>query len=585
MKASDYIVSFLHSQGTDVVFGYIGGMITHLVDSLGQSTKVRYIQTYHEQTASIAAEGYAIGTGKLGCAISTSGPGATNMMTGIADAYFDSIPVLYITGQVNSYEFKYDKPIRQQGFQETDVVNIVKPITKYAALVDNAENLRYELEKAAYIAMHGRKGPVLLDITMDVQRTEIEPSSLRAYHPADTPSYSDVEIHNAIDALQSAKRPVVLIGGGCIDSNIKEDLESFLFNNNIPVISSLMGRGAVDETYTYYVGMVGSYGNRCANIVISQADVLLVLGSRLDTRQTGAKIDSFLTEGKIIHVDIDENELKYHRIKNQIHVNMPVADFLSILRHEHVRFHPEEDWLGYVLKTKSNYSQDQEIARFVENKSPYKFMQALNDIIKEGDIVTTDVGQNQMWAAQTLKLKKGMKYLTSGGLAPMGYSMPAAIGISFADKQYKGTVYSLCGDGGFHMSAQSLGVISQYHLPIKVIVLNNSTLGMITQFQHLYFDDRMTGTTSEGGYRVPNIKDIASAYSLRYTLITQNDLEDQNRLRKMIADADLIEYRINGLTTVCPKLEYNKPIEKPIPLLPEEEQEMAMYRENNASKI
>lgn len=582
MKASDYIVSFLHAQGTNVVFGYIGGMITHLVDSLGQSPDVKYIQTYHEQTASIAAEGYAIGTGKLGCAISTSGPGATNMMTGIADAYFDSIPVLYITGQVNSYEFKYDKPIRQQGFQETDVVDIVKPITKYTALVDKVENLRYELEKATYIAMHGRKGPVLLDITMDVQRTEVDPSSLNAYYPTDIPSYSDVEINKSIGLLQSAKHPVVLIGGGCNDCNIKEDLESFLFNNHIPVITSLMGRGVVDETYTYYVGMVGSYGNRCANIVISQADVLLVLGSRLDTRQTGAKIDSFLTDGKIVHVDIDDNELKYHRIENQIHIHMPVSDFLSTLRQEHVCLHPDEDWLAYILNTKRKYNQDQEIARFVDNKSPYKFMQALNGIIKEGDIVTTDVGQNQMWAAQTLNLKKGMKYLTSGGLAPMGYSMPAAIGISFAGKPYNSTIYCLCGDGGFHMSTQSLGVISQYHLPIKVIVLNNSTLGMITQFQHLYFDDRMTGTTSCGGYVVPNIKYIALAYSLRYALITQEDLEDQDHLRKVIADADLIEYRINGLTTVCPKLEYNKPIEKPIPLLSDEEQKKAMYRKTTS---
>lgn len=577
MKASDYIVSFLHSQGTNVVFGYIGGMITHLVDSLGQSKDVKYIQTYHEQTASIAAEGYAIGTGKLGCAISTSGPGATNMMTGIADAYFDSIPVLYITGQVNSYEFKYDKPIRQQGFQETDVVDIVKPITKYTALVDKAENLRYELEKAAYIAMHERKGPVLLDITMDVQRTEIDPLSLKAFIPENNKTYSNENLDIAIDTFSHAKRPIALIGGGCINNKIKKILESFLTDNKIPVITSLMGRGAVDETYDYYVGMVGSYGNRCANIVISQADVLLVLGSRLDTRQTGAKIDTFLTNGKIVHVDIDSNELKYHRIKNQVHVNMPVAEFLSNINKTNFCIRPEQKWLDYVINTKDKYNQDQEIARFVENKAPYKFIQALNEITKEGDILTTDVGQNQMWAAQTIKLKKNMRYLTSGGLAPMGYSMPAAIGISFANIDQTSTIYCLCGDGGFHMSTQSLGVIAQYHLPIKVIVLNNSTLGMITQFQHLYFDDRMTGTTSKSGYIVPDIQNLASAYSLRYSLITEDDLKDIDHFESIIKSSDLIEYKINGLTTVCPKLEYNKPIEKPIPLLPEKEQKSAMF--------
>lgn len=577
MKASDYIVSFLHSQGTNVVFGYIGGMITHLVDSLGQSKNIKYIQTYHEQTASIAAEGYAIGTGKLGCAISTSGPGATNMITGIADAYFDSIPVLYITGQVNSYEFKYDKPIRQQGFQETDVVDIVKPITKYTALVDKAENLRYELEKAVYIATHGRKGPALLDITMDVQRTEIDPLSLKAYTPENNKTYSNKNLYAAIDILCHAKRPVALIGGGCIDKQIKEDLESFLSKNNIPVVTSLMGRGAVDETYNYYVGMVGSYGNRCANIVISQADVLLVLGSRLDTRQTGAKIDTFLTKGKIVHVDIDSNELKYHRIKNQVHVNMPVAEFLDNLKKKNLNIHSKQKWLDYVLKTKYKYNQDKEISRFVENKSPYRFIQVLNEIIKEGDIITTDVGQNQMWAAQTIKLKRNMKYLTSGGLAPMGYSMPAAIGMSFANLDNDSTIYCLCGDGGFHMSTQSLGVIAQYHLPIKVIVLNNSTLGMITQFQHLYFDDRMTGTTAEGGYIVPNIKNIALAYSLKYSIISQKDINDTNKLKNVIEHSDIIEYKIDGLTTVCPKLEYNKPIEKPIPLLPDDELKNALF--------
>lgn len=567
MKASDYIVSFISERGVDTVFGYIGGMITHLVDSLARCENVRYIQTYHEQTAAIAAEGYAIENGKFGVAISTSGPGATNMMTGIADAYFDSIPVLYITGQVNSYEYKYDKPIRQQGFQETDIVSIVKPITKYAAFVDDAKKIRYELEKAIHIATTGRKGPVLLDIAMNVQRTDINPEDLLGYTDNSNPIEDKYDLTEIVDLFSKSKRPMVLLGAGCIGNEIQKHLENFIFNHKVPVVTSLMGRGAIDETYQYYIGMVGSYGNRCANIAISQADLLIVLGSRLDTRQTGAKIDTFLTNGHIVHVDIDANELKYHRIHGQKNINMDVLSFIQAINGYSYTLSPINKWHEYILDIKSKYNQEQEIERFVDNKSPYKFIQFLNTLTMEGDVITTDVGQNQMWAAQTIQMKKNMKFLTSGGLAPMGYSMPAAIGMSFADSNR--TIYALCGDGGFHMSVQSLMVIAQYHLPIKVIVLNNSTLGMITQFQHLYFDNLMAGTTAEGGYLVPNLKAMAESYGLKYGCISITTTDED--AKEIIKESELIEYKIDGLTTVCPKLEYNKPIENPIPLLRDEE--------------
>lgn len=221
MKASDYIVSFISERGVDTVFGYIGGMITHLVDSLARSNDVKFVQTYHEQTAAIAAEGFAIENGKFGVAISTSGPGATNMMTGIADAFFDSIPVLYITGQVNSYEYKYDKPIRQQGFQETDIISIVKPITKYAAFVDDAKNLRYELEKAIHIATTGRKGPVLLDIAMNVQRTDINPDELLGYKDDVNPIEEKFDLTEIVDLFSKSKRPMVLLGAGCIGGRFR----------------------------------------------------------------------------------------------------------------------------------------------------------------------------------------------------------------------------------------------------------------------------------------------------------------------------------------------------------------------------
>lgn len=571
MKASDYIVSFLAKRGIDTVFGYIGGMITHLVDSLGKSEQVRYIQTYHEQTAAIAAEGYAIESGKFGVAICTSGPGVTNMMTGIADAYFGSIPVIYITGQVNSYEYKYDKPIRQQGFQEMEVVNMVKPITKYAVMVDDATKLRYEMEKAVYIATHGRKGPVVIDLPMNISRAEVEPEQQEGFVPEE-PLIESIDINRVRELIESAKRPMILVGGGCESEETHRLLNSYLQKTQIPVITSLMGRGMIDETYPHYIGMVGSYGNRCANMTVAKADLLIVLGSRLDTRQTGAMYQSFLQGGTIIHVDIDKNELENHRLKNRLKIHASVYDFINEVNNADIKYEDYSLWNQWVDTMKSEYCQDQEIERFVENKAPYKLMQRLNLLTNEGDIITADIGQNQMWAAQTLKLKRGQRFVTSGGLAPMGFSLPIAIGMAFANP--KKTIWCLNGDGGFHMAVQSLLVISQYKLKIKVIVINNSALGMITQFQHLYFDNRMFGTTEAGGFVNPDIEYLAKSYGMNYIEMTEKDLDDMNLNS---SDPVLINYIVDGLTTVSPKLEYNKPIDMPSPQLPDEEYQSCFY--------
>jgi acetolactate synthase-1/2/3 large subunit len=570
MKLSDYIIYYFESQGITVIFGYIGGMITHLVDSIAHNERIQFIQTYHEQTAAIAAEGYARESGKFGVAISTSGPGATNMITGIADAYFDSIPVVYITGQVNTYEYKYDKPVRQQGFQETDVVSIVKPITKYAKFIDKAEDIRYELEKAVYIATHGRKGPVLLDIPMNIQRTEINQDILNNYIP-EKEEVEIPDIDNIQKLLSNAERPLLLLGAGCNNANTQDAIMKFVSLTNIPAVTSLLGKGSIDETYPYYMGMIGSYGNRCANMCIANSDLLIALGTRLDTRQTGAQFDSFLKNGKIIHVDIDWNELKYNRLKNRIKVCSDVILFLDNINYESLHFQDYIIWHEYLLKLKKNYNQGKEIERFVENKSPYKFIQTLNQYTEENNTVIADIGQNQMWAAQTVQLKKGQHFITSGGLAPMGFSLPVAIGMAFADPSKD--IFALSGDGGFHIAVQSLMLISQYNLPVKIIVMNNNALGMITQFQHLYFDDRMAATTKEGGYEVPDIKYIAAAYKLPYFKITENDLSNKILLDKIFASKNcIVEYQIDELTTVSPKLEFDKPIYQPTPLLSDEEQ-------------
>ncbi len=571
MKVSDYIANFLFQKGVKTIFGYQGGMITHVIDSLGNHPNIDYIQCYHEQTASIAAEGYAKETGRLGCAVSSSGPGVTNMMTGIADAFFDNVPVLYITGQVNTYEYKYDKLIRQQGFQEMEVANLVSPITKYAKMLDVAEEVPYELEKAVYMAFEGRKGPVLLDIPLNIQRSNIDPERcnhyLKPHTKLEVPKLNDV-----FSLVRKSHHPMLLLGAGCNGSNEMLLIRELLRTWEVPVVTSLMGRSSLTEDYKYHMGMVGSYGNRSANMAVSQADLLIVLGSRLDTRQTGARLDAFIPESTIIHVNEDVNELKCHRLPNRVTIHSKVDTFLQefITGIVSIELPKIEKWHQFLEETRSNYNQKCEIARFVDNKTPYFFIDKLNSYTKPNDIVISDIGQNQMWVAQTIRLKKDMKYFTSGGLAPMGYAMPTAIGCAFASP-FK-TIYAICGDGAFHMSTQSLGVIAQHKLPIKIVIMNNNCLGMINQFQRLYFDSRFYGTHPTYGFQNPSYEDMANAYGLQYFKISENDLSNKELMQRIFeCKTCIIECMIEGYTSVCPKLEYDKPLSKPMPMLNEEE--------------
>ena len=400
---------------------------------------------------------------------------------------------------------------------------------------------------------------------MNISRAEIEPEQLEGFIPEEALPKS-ININKVRELIESAKRPMILIGAGCEGERTQRLLNSYLQRTQIPVITSLMGRGMIDETYSHYIGMVGSYGNRCANMTVAKADLLVVLGSRLDTRQTGAMYQSFLQNGTIIHVDIDEKELENHRLENRLKVQASVYDFLFEINKAELNYGDYYQWNHWIDGIKAEYGQDKEIERFVENKAPYKLMQRLNNLTKDADIITADIGQNQMWAAQTLKLKSGQRFVTSGGLAPMGFSLPVAIGMAFANP--KKTIWCLNGDGGFHMAVQSLLVISQYKLNIKVIVINNSALGMITQFQHLYFDNRMFGTTEAGGFVNPDIEYLAKAYGLNYIKMTEKDLD---RMEQNSSDPVLINYIVAGLTTVSPKLEYNKPVDMPSPQLPDEE--------------
>lgn len=576
MKISDYIVEYLHRHKVSVVFGYMGGMVTHLADSINKYANMTFIQTYHEQSAAFAAVGYAKYTNRLGVAIATSGPGATNLITGIADAYFDSVAVLFITGQVNVYEYKFDKPIRQHGFQETNIVEMVAPITKYARFIDKHEDIPAALKTAIKIATTGRKGPVLLDIPMNVQREFLSNIDFKL----DIPELIKIkcnELNKVVEFIKNAERPLFLLGGGVSQSDAIYEVQKLINKFQIPFISSLLGKSACDEEHPLYVGTIGSYGNRCANIAVANADLLIVLGSRLDVRQTGGKLDSFVINGSVIQIDIDENELTHSRIsKNKLNIVADIRGFANSLLGYDIELKILK-WHEYLIDLKDKYSQYAENKRNPSSIAPYELMEILNRTVGSYDLFCLDVGQHQMWAMQMLRLKNHQRLFTSGGLGAMGSCIPTAVGIAFA-KNDNVPIYAINGDGGTHMSSQSLMLISQYNLPIKIIIINNKVLGMITQFQELYFNKTNIGTDENGGYRVPNFAHMAAMYDLTYFKIdATNNMVNQEDLKGFFGARNcILEYVVDSDCRVFPKLEYDQPIYNPSPILEKIELDAAM---------
>ena len=569
IKISDYIIEFLLSKNINKTFGYIGGAIAHIYHSIDKYKEMEIINCIHEQGAGFAAEGYARITGKSGVAFATSGPGATNLITPIGSCYFDSVPTMFITGQVNTYEYKYDKPVRQIGFQETDIVSIIRPIVKYAVMVDKVEDIRYELEKAYYLSQEGRKGPVLVDIPMNIQRTEVDISSLKSFF--DSNEYFELEnnkkeknnVDEVINLLKESKRPIVLIGGGVRLSNASEELLSYVKKHSIPVVYSLMGKDAISEDYKYNLGLIGSYGNRYGNLALANSDLILVLGSRLDTRQTGTSLDTFAREAKIIQVDVDKNELG-SKIKIDIEINSDVKDFINELSQYEINIDTTE-WLKKLKEYKNKFSSTVGIDNNL--KIPNYVVSIISKYLQDEDICV-DVGQHQMWTAQSLNIKATQRVLFSGGMGAMGFALPASIGACIGSN--KRTVV-IAGDGGIQMNIQELEVINRRKLPIKIFVLNNKNLGMVRQFQELYFDKKYLGTIDD--YSVPNLVDIAKAYAIK-----ARKIDDISKLEIELKDIfssnepELINIELPvKMTTVEPKLIVNKPIEDMHPFISKDE--------------
>lgn len=545
MKVSDYIVRYLIIKGVTDVFGYPGGMVTHLIDSLGNnSDKITNHLTYNEQGAAFAACGYAQATGKVGVAYATSGPGATNLVTGICNAYFDSIPTIFITGQVNTFEGKGDLPVRQRGFQETDIVSMTKNVTKFSKTIEDANLIKWYLDKAFFEATSGRKGPVLLDIPMDVSRSEVDEHELSSYEIESQIYENSVDL---IKKINQAKRPVFLFGNGVKISGCVDLCRQVIEKIGIPVVTSMIAVDVASYSDLMY-GFVGAYGTRTANFILSKCDLLISIGARLDVRQVGAIREKFASDAEIIRYDIDKSEFSYGIHSNDICIQQDARTILSLINDS--GYEKSDDlyiWLDTCACIKKHL-------KLFDDEYPNEIINRLSKVIDDNVIITTDVGQNQVWTAQSFKFKANQKALFSGGHGAMGYSLPAAIGATIGSGK---NVISFNGDGGIQMNIQELQVVAREKLPIKIVIINNESLGMIRHFQEMYFEGRYYQTLPQTGFTNPKFELLANAYGLRYKKIENIDDIDEVVLNDTYPI--VLEVFIKGFTYVKPKLKFGNP--------------------------
>ncbi|OWP57212.1 MAG: hypothetical protein B2I17_01945 [Thermoplasmatales archaeon B_DKE] len=574
MKVSDYIVRYLLNQGIEVGFFLNGGMITPIADSCYRMGLKLYT-IHHEQAASFAAEAQAAVTKNLGFAMGTSGPGATNMITGIASAYFASFPVLFITGQVNTGEANTDKKRRQAGFQELDIVTIIASITKYSKYVSTSEDIAYELEKATFIAKNGRMGPVLLDIPINVQQLEMNDADARHFFGSreyeelskKTKTDSSVLIKIANELL-NAKRPVILIGHGVKLSNSQVEVLRIVDITGIPFVTSLLGTDSIPNSHQSCFDFIGTYGRRYSNFVLANADVILVLGSRLDNRQIGVQSKMFAPRAKIIHVDVDDTELGTS-LTEWLSVKADIKEFADSLIPYLAKNNNLKAWIDFLISLKNKYSKEEQKVT-TGAIDPIYAIELISKEYDEGAIVTVDVGANQIWFAHGWRGKKMQTILTNGGMAPMGYSLPAAIGASLSSNKHG--ILVITGDGGLQINIQELQTVVRNKLPIKIVVLNNNALGMITQFQTENFAGRLIGTVPNGGYDSPDFVKVAEAYGIPSKSVELFDeLEIAIDWLMKEESACLLDIKVPTGYFTLPKSRFTLPVHDMLPLLSREE--------------
>ena len=499
---SDLVLETLHDLGIDTIFGYPGGAVLPLYDAIYNFKGIRHILGRHEQGCLHEAEGYAKSTGKLGVAVVTSGPGATNAITGIADAMSDSVPLLVFTGQVAR------AGIGKDAFQEADIVGITMPITKYNYQVRETADIPRIITEAVHIATTGRPGPVVIDLPKDVSALETDfiyspEVHLPSYQPTIEPN--DMQIKKILKQLSKAKKPVLLAGGGISYSEASKELNEFAERYQIPVVTSLLGQGTIATSHPLFLGMGGMHGSFAANIAMTEADFMISIGCRFDDRLTGNP-KTFAKNAKVAHIDIDPAE-----IGKIISADIPVVGdakkALQMLLAEPTVHNNTEKWIEKVTKDKNRVRSYDKKERVVQ---PQAVIERIGELTNGDAIVVTDVGQHQMWTAQYYPYQNERQLVTSGGLGTMGFGVPAAIGAKIANPEKE--VILFVGDGGFQMTNQELAILNIYKVPIKVVMLNNHSLGMVRQWQESFYE----GRTSESVFdTLPDFQLMAQAYGIK----------------------------------------------------------------------
>ncbi|GIP34442.1 biosynthetic-type acetolactate synthase large subunit [Paenibacillus sp. J2TS4] len=503
ISGSEILLRSLLLEGVECVFGYPGGAVLFIYDAMHGNPDFHHLLTRHEQGAIHAADGYARSTGKVGVCIATSGPGATNLVTGIATAYMDSVPMVVITGNVATSFIGTD------AFQEADITGITMPITKHSFLVRKVEDLGRIIHEAFHIANTGRKGPVLIDIPKDVSanktlfQPQLDPVTIRGYNPTTDPNKTQADA--MLKAIEQAERPVILAGGGVVYADASAELIEFVNKTRIPITTTLLGLGGFPSGHELWMGMPGMHGTYTANHAIQESDLLIAIGARFDDRVT-MKLDGFAPQAKIVHIDVDPAE-----IGKNVHTDIPiVGNVKDVLGYVNTKAVPAkaEAWIAKIQQMKAQYplkykDSDTEL-------KPQFVVEMINDTTKGDAIVTTDVGQHQMWVAQYYKFNQPRSWITSGGLGTMGFGFPSAIGAQMGNPDK--LVVSINGDGGMQMCSQELAICAINNIPVKIVVINNQVLGMVRQWQEIIYDNRYSHIDLAGS---PDFVKLAEAYGVK----------------------------------------------------------------------
>lgn len=547
LNGSEIVLECLKEQGVDTVFGYPGGAILNIYDELyKQSDKIHHVLTSHEQGASHAADGYARATGKVGVCMATSGPGATNLVTGLATAYMDSIPVVAITANVGV------SLLGKDSFQEIDIKGVTMPVTKHNYIVKDVEKLADTIREAFQIAQSGRKGPVLVDITKDVTaaKTYFESMTPPVIHPV-CETIKEKSVKEAIEMIEAAKQPYVLLGGGCILSDASEQVREFVRKIDAPVCDTLMGKGTFPGEDPAYTGMLGMHGTKTSNIGVSKADVLIAIGTRFSDRVYG-NAKTFASHAKIIQIDIDPAEVNKNILIDTAIIG-DVKAVLSILNRRINQQHHEE-WMKEIQDMKVKYP----MTYHQERLSGPGLIEKIYELTKGDAIITTEVGQHQMWAAQYYKYKRPRQLLTSGGLGTMGYGLGAAIGAKMGCKDK--TVINIAGDGCFRMNMNEIATATRYNIPVIEVVFNNHVLGMVRQWQTLFYGKRYSQTEL---YDQMDFVKVAEGMGAKaYRITKKEDVEPVLREAISLNIPVMIECQIGSDDKVFPMVPAGKPIEE-----------------------